>query len=71
MAMYCRLKDIIEERGMTQLHVSHETRLSPTIIGALCRQPYVKRIDVGTAETLLDFLGLSTLDDLYERRKNA
>jgi len=49
---------------MTQLHVSHETRLSPTIVGSLCRQPYVKRIDIGTAETLLDFLGLNTLDDL-------
>lgn len=69
MAVYCKLKNFMEEKGLTQLQVAGATGLSPTIVGGLCRQPYVKRIDINTAEKLLDCLGLKTLDDLYERRK--
>jgi transcriptional regulator with XRE-family HTH domain len=69
MTVYCRLKDLIDERNLTQLKVAQETNLSPTIIGGLYRNPAVRRIDCKTAETLLNYFGLKTLDELYEVRK--
>lgn len=67
MVVRCKLKNYMEKKGLSQLKVAQDRGLSPTIIGGLCRNPVVRRIDVNTAEKLLDYFDLKTLDDLYER----
>ena len=67
MVVRCKLKNYMEKKGLSQLKVAQDRGLSPIIIGGLCRNPVVRRIDVNTAEKLLDYFDLKTLDDLYER----
>jgi putative transcriptional regulator len=59
----------MDERGLNQLKLSQETGLSPTTIGNLYRNQVLRRIDCDTAEVLMDYFGLRTLSDLYERQK--
>ena len=65
MTVICKLRKLIEERGLTQAEVAKATKLSPTIIGNLYRNNF-KRIDCDTAEALRSFLGLRSLCELYE-----
>ncbi len=69
MPVICKLKQLMDERGLNQLKLSQETGLSPTTIGNLYRNQVLRRIDCDTAEVLMDYFGLRTLSDLYERQK--
>ncbi|HEY9597797.1 MAG TPA: helix-turn-helix transcriptional regulator [Cyanophyceae cyanobacterium] len=63
--MYCKLKDLMKEKGLNQLQVAGATGLSPTIVGGLCRNPIIKRIDSNTAQKLMTYFELKSLDELY------
>ncbi len=65
MTVICKLKVLIDERGLTQAEVARATKLSPTIIGNLYRNNF-RRIDCDTADALREFLGLRSISDLYE-----
>ncbi|NEQ26689.1 MAG: helix-turn-helix transcriptional regulator [Microcoleus sp. SIO2G3] len=71
MPVICKLKQLMDERGLNQLKLSQETGLSPTTIGNLYRNQVIRRIDCDTAEVLMDYFGLRTLSDLYERQKEG
>lgn len=65
MTVICKLRKLIEARGLNQAEVARATKLSPTIIGNLYRDNF-RRIDCDTAEVLREFFGLRSLSDLYE-----
>ncbi|WP_026730878.1 helix-turn-helix domain-containing protein [Fischerella sp. PCC 9605] len=71
MPVICKLKELMDERGLSQLKLAQDTGLSPTTIGSLYRHQIVRRIDCDTAEVLMDYFGLKTLSELYERRTEA
>lgn len=71
MPVICKLKQLMDERGINQLKLSQATGLSPTTIGNLYRNQVMRRIDCDTAEILMDYFGLTTLSDLYERKKEG
>ena len=68
MPVICKLKELMDKQGLSQLKLAQDTGLSPTTIGSLYRNQFVRRIDCDTAEILMDYFGLKTLSDLYERQ---
>lgn len=71
MPVICKLKQLMDEQGINQLKLAQATGLSPTTIGGLYRNQVVSRIDCNTAEVLMDYFGLETLTDLFERKKEG
>ena len=71
MPVICKLKQLMDERGLNQLKLSQETGLSRTTIGNLYPNQVFRRIDCDTAQVLMDYFGLRTLSDLYERKKEG
>jgi DNA-binding Xre family transcriptional regulator len=69
MPVICKLKELMDEKGINQLKLSQATGLSPTTIGNLYRNQVMSRIDCHTAEILMDYFGLETLSDLFVRIK--
>ncbi|MGB3207880.1 MAG: helix-turn-helix transcriptional regulator [Crinalium sp.] len=65
MPVICKLKDLMEERGLNQAQVARATKLSPTIIGNLYRNNF-KRIDCDTAQTLKNFFACKTMNELFD-----
>lgn len=64
MPVICRLRELIDDRGLKQLEVAVATKLSPTIIGNLYHNQF-QRIDCKTAEKLCRYFGC-TLGDLFQ-----
>lgn len=60
----CKLKQLMEKRGMNQLQLSEATGLSPTTVGNLYRNRF-SRIDVATLETLCKHFGVG-IEGLFE-----
>lgn len=64
MPVICRLRELINDRRLTQLEVAGATKLSPTIIGNLYHNQF-QRIDCKTAEKLCRYFDCK-LGDLFE-----
>jgi transcriptional regulator with XRE-family HTH domain len=65
MKLNCRLKELMEKQGITQLALAEATGLSPATIGKLARNQ-VSRFDENTVKALCKFFGLGSISDLLE-----
>jgi transcriptional regulator with XRE-family HTH domain len=65
MAVVSRLKQLMEERNLSQAEVARSTGLSPTIIGKLYHNSF-RRIDLNTTNILRDFFEVRSLSELFE-----
>jgi DNA-binding Xre family transcriptional regulator len=65
MKLNCKLRELMEERKITQLSVAEGTGLSPATIGKLYRNQ-VTRFDENTVKTLCVYFGLKSISDLLE-----
>lgn len=65
MKLICKLKDLCEERGITQTQLSKETGLAPSTVGKLYRNTVV-RIDENTILTLCEYFDLKGLEELLQ-----
>jgi putative transcriptional regulator len=54
MTVICKLKELCEEQGLSQLAVAQATKISPTTIGKLYRNQF-ERIDNHTIEVLCQY----------------
>jgi transcriptional regulator with XRE-family HTH domain len=66
--MFCKLKELMDEKGISQLELSEKTGLAPTTIGRLYRNQ-ASRFDVSTLEKLAEYFQLSTVTELLEFKK--
>ena len=64
MPVICRLRELMNDRGLKQFEVAVATKLSPTIIGNLYHNQF-QRIDCKTAEKLCLYFGCK-FGDLFE-----
>ena len=67
MKMICKLKNLMEERGLSQKALAEATGISPTTVGKLYRSEF-SRIDNNTTITLCKFFDVG-IADLYEVSK--
>lgn len=63
--MICKLKDLMEERGLSQKAVYEETGLQPLTIRNLYRNEW-QRVDKETVVKLMDYFKIKDLTDLFE-----
>ncbi|MBE9085782.1 helix-turn-helix transcriptional regulator [Tolypothrix sp. LEGE 11397] len=68
MKVLCKLKELMDEKGISQLELSEKTGLAPTTIGRLYRNQS-SRFDVSTLEKLADFFQLTTITELLELKR--
>ncbi len=64
MAVKCKLKSFMEEKGLNQQQVAGKTGLSPTIINRLYHNRF-SRLDNNTVEEVCSFFGVSLGDMFY------
>ncbi len=64
MKVICKLKDLMEEQGLTQIEVAQATGLSPTTVGKLYRNQF-ERIDKATLMSLCQFFRKG-IEDIFE-----
>jgi transcriptional regulator with XRE-family HTH domain len=64
----CRLKELMDKKGISQLELSEKTGLAPTTIGRLYRNQ-ASRFDVSTLEKLAGYFQLTTITELLEFKK--
>ena len=64
MKMICKLKNLMEERGLSQKALAEAIGISPTTVGKLYRNEF-SRIDNNTTITLCKFFDVG-IADLYE-----
>ncbi len=64
MTVKCRLKDFMQDKGLTQQEVAGKTGLSPTIINRLYHNRF-SRVDNNTAEDVCDFFGVELGEMFY------
>lgn len=69
--MFCKLKGLMDARGITQLALAEATGLAPSTVGRLYRNQ-VTRIDTSTVIALSEFFDLRSISELLEieRREN-
>lgn len=65
MKMVCKLKDLMEKRGLTQKSVYEATGLPPTTIRNLYRNEW-QRVDKDTVSALAVFFEIKNLTDLFD-----
>ena len=65
MRVICKVKELMDARGLSQLQVSRETGINPAAIGKLYRNQ-ITRYDTKTLETLGDFFGCKSISELIE-----
>jgi len=63
--LVCKLKDLMEEKNISQIRLSQETGLAPGTIGKLYRNQ-VNRIDENTLKQLCLYFGLKSVAQLIE-----
>ena len=63
--MICKLKDLIDQRGMSQMELANKAGLSAAAIGRLYRNQFT-RVDKETVEKLAKELGLRRINELFE-----
>lgn len=68
--MICKLKDLLEKRGISQIGLAQETGLSPGTVGKLARGEFT-RIDENTVITLCKYFDLNSISDLIEIEREA
>ncbi len=64
MTVKCRLKDFMQDKGLTQQEVAGKTGLSPTIINRLYHNRF-SRVDNNTAEDVCGFFGVELGEMFY------
>lgn len=64
MTVKCRLKDFMQDKGLTQQEVAGKTGLSPTIINRLYHNRF-SRVDNNTAEEVCSFFGVELGEMFY------
>ena len=62
--MICKLKNLMEKRGLSQKALAEATGISPTTVGKLYRNEF-SRVDNNTTITLCKFFNVG-IADLYE-----
>ena len=69
--MFCKLKGLMDAKGITQLALAEATGLAPSTIGRLYRNQ-VTRIDTSTVIALSEFFDLQSINELLEieRKEN-
>lgn len=68
MKLICKLRQLCEARGLTQMQLSKDTGLSPSTVGKLYRNT-VTRIDENTILTLCKYFNLNGLEELLQIEK--
>lgn len=58
-----KLKQLIDDKGVSQIEVSRATGLNKTTINRFYRG-YTDRLDLNTIKVLCKYFGLSRIDDL-------
>ena len=61
--IHVKLKDILKERGITQLELSQATGIRPNAISNLCRN-YVDRLNIDHLERICDELDIEDMGQL-------
>ncbi len=71
MRVVCKLKGLMDTRGITQVALAEATGLAPSTVGRLYRNQ-VTRIDISTVTALSEFFDLQSISELFEieRKKN-
>jgi putative transcriptional regulator len=71
MRVFCKLKGLMDAKGITQLALAEATGLAPSTIGRLYRNQ-VTRIDTSTVIALSEFFDLQSISELLEleRKEN-
>ena len=64
MQVICKLKELMNNKGLNQSQLSKATGLSPATVGNLYRNRF-SRIDIDTLETLCKHFGVG-IDGLFE-----
>jgi transcriptional regulator with XRE-family HTH domain len=64
----CKLKELMDTQGISQLELSERTGLAPTTIGRLYRNQ-ASRFDVSTLEKLAEYFQLTSITELLELKK--
>ena len=65
MAVTCKLKDLMDSKGISQLELADKTGLAVSTVGRLYRNQ-ITRIDISTVETLMRYFGLKGIEELIE-----
>lgn len=65
MRVICKVKQLMDSRGLSQLQVSRETGINPAAIGKLYRNQ-ITRYDTNTLETLGEYFGCKSISELIE-----
>lgn len=65
MKLVCKLKNLMEERHISQIGLAQETGLAPGTVGKLYRNQ-INRIDENTLKQLCLYFGLKSVGQLIE-----
>ncbi|BAY29739.1 helix-turn-helix transcriptional regulator [Calothrix sp. FACHB-1219] len=65
LTVHCKIKDLMDSQGISQLRLAEETGLSPGTIGRLYRNQ-VSRIDSSTLVALAKYFGLKSVSQIIE-----
>ncbi|MDZ7966387.1 MULTISPECIES: helix-turn-helix domain-containing protein [unclassified Nostoc] len=65
MKLICKLKNLMEKEGISQLALSQATGLAPGTVGKLYRNQ-VNRIDERTIKEICKYFRLKSVSDLFE-----
>jgi putative transcriptional regulator len=65
MRVICKVKQLMDARGLSQLQVSRETGINPAAISKLYRNQ-ITRYDTKTLETLAEYFGCRSISELIE-----
>jgi len=64
MKVHCKIKELMDAKGIKQAHLAESTGLSPTTVGKLYRNQF-ERIDKATLITLCRFFQVG-ISELFE-----
>jgi len=63
--MRCKLKQIMDSRGLSQLEVAKGAGVTPGAVGRMYRNQ-LNRIDTATIDKVTDYLGIVEISDIFE-----
>jgi transcriptional regulator with XRE-family HTH domain len=68
MKVKCKLKAVLDERGLSQLEVANGAGVTPGAVGRMYRNQ-LSRLDFETVDKVTDYLGITEISELFELSK--
>lgn len=65
MQLRCKLKEIMDARGLSQLAVAKGAQVTPGSVGRMYRD-HLSRIDNETVDKITTYLGITKIQDFFE-----